>query len=98
MTKTNFCIGINIKTAKGFETIGKFNIGHEKGRATDLFKRLEGSSSVDESSLLTMELIESVQELPVNLLMISCNLEQLAANCREISKEIFKMKNLKEIT
>ena len=45
--------------------------------------------------MLTIELVETVNELPVNLHILACTLEELTYNCRIITKEAFKLHNLK---
>jgi hypothetical protein len=44
--------------------------------------------------MLAMELMEAVNGLPVNLHMLGCTLEELAHNCKIITKETFKLHNL----
>jgi hypothetical protein len=41
--------------------------------------------------------METKNGLPVNMQMIGCSLEDLAENCKIITKETFKLFNLKEI-
>jgi len=47
--------------------------------------------------MLTMELMEMLNDLPYNLKIISCTLEDIGENCKLISKEIFKAINLEEL-
>jgi hypothetical protein len=44
-----------------------------------------------------MDLIETVEGLPVNIKVINCRLDELTANCRIISKQVFKLLNLEEM-
>ncbi|HQV56284.1 MAG TPA: hypothetical protein PLX17_12240 [Chitinophagaceae bacterium] len=97
MKATAYYILINIKTANGFESIGKFFIGNNSEAADALFYQLQGSSDVDENTMLSMELMETVRELPQNIRIISCSLEQLAFNCRIITKDTFKNINLEDL-
>lgn len=97
MKQTNFYIVLNLKTFQGYECFGKFFIGDNKASATDIFNQLKGRKMVNEKSLLQLDLMESKNGLPVNLQMISCSLEELAENCRIITKEIFRMINMEEI-
>jgi hypothetical protein len=41
-----------------------------------------------------MELMETVNDLPLNIKMISCSLDELTENCRLITKETFNIINL----
>ena len=97
MRKTTFYIGINIKTVDGFESIGRFYIGNDGQFARSVFKKLKGDDHVDERSVLTIELMETVNNLPLNLQLISCSLGQLGENCALIAKEVFRGRNLNEL-
>jgi hypothetical protein len=86
-----------MKKGRTFEAFGKFFIGNDRDLAHQLFSGLEGSESVQESDILHLDLMETVDGLPVNMKVINCTLDQLANNCRIITKEIFKAKNLEEM-
>lgn len=86
-----FYIVLSIKTANGFENFGKFFLGNNKDTAQRIFKTLKGSAEVSEEDILHAELTETRNELPVNIQMISCTLEELAENCRIITKEVFRL-------
>jgi hypothetical protein len=98
MEQTVFYILLNLKTGNGFESFGKFMIGHKRSFAYSLFKKLKGSSEVNEKSILTIELVETVNDLPLNLKIISCTLKDLSENCKLITREIFKATNLGELS
>lgn len=97
MNATKFYLGINIKCPDGFESIGKFYLGKKREYANAIFGQLQGSRHVDEHSMLTIELVEMVQNLPFNLRPISCSLDEMTANYRMITKELFKGRNLEEL-
>jgi hypothetical protein len=40
--------------------------------------------------------MKTINDLPVNIQMISCPLDELAESCKIITKETFKLFNLKE--
>lgn len=92
-----FYIVINIKTANGMETIGKFFIGADRRVASSIFQLLKGKKEVDEKAILTMELVESKNGLPLNMQLMSCTLEELADNCKTITREVFKQFNLEQL-
>ena len=96
MTTNTFYILISLRTRDGFERFGKYNLGNNRKTATTIFRQLEGSPDVDMKTMLTMELEETVNGLPVNLQMLGCTLEELANNTKIIVKEKFKLLNLKE--
>ena len=62
----------------------------------DVFRQLKGNPIVDEKTILTVDLVETVNGLPLNLNILGCTLEELAYNCRVITKETFKLYNLKQ--
>ena len=97
LMETTFYIVLNITTAKGFESFGKFFLGNNKEVAYNIFRQLKGNENVNEKSILQLDFMETIQGLPVNLQMISCTLEELAENSKIITKEIFKILNLEEI-
>lgn len=97
MKQTTFYILINLKTRNGFESIGKFYIGNNRDFCYSLFKKMKGRSDVNETAVLIIELMETVNELPFNLKIINCSLEELSENCKLITKEIFKAINLEEL-
>jgi hypothetical protein len=92
--QTHFCIKLNLKTSNGFETFGKFFLCENPRTANSIFNKLKGTDNVDEKSVLYIEFCEMRDELPFNVKMITCTLEELAENCRTITREIFKLHNL----
>lgn len=95
--ETTFYIVLNIKTANGFETYGKFFIGNEKRVARSIFDKLKGSREVSEDDIIHVDFMETVDGLPVNIKMLNCSLAQLTENCKIITKEVFKFFNLEEL-
>ena len=95
--KDAFYIVLNIKTAMGFEGYGRFFIGNERDVANAVFDQLQGNGEMIEESILHLDLVEIRNDLPVNIQMISCTLEQLAENCRIITKEIFRIFSLEKL-
>jgi len=83
-----------MKTHAGPESFAQFFIGNNRAAAYTLFDKLKGSTEVDERHLLYIDFMETRAGLPSNLKLISCTLEQLAENCKLITKEVFKLKNL----
>ena len=92
--ETQFYISITLKTHKGFESFAKFFIGNNRERAYAIFRKLEGTREVSEKNVLYIEFVETKLDLPVNLDVITCTLNQLAENCKVITKELFKSENL----
>ena len=96
MRQNNFYVSLSIRTPEGFESFGKFNLGNKRKAAVDVFRLLKGNPAVDEKTVLTIDLVETVNRLPLNLNILGCTLEELAYNCRVITKETFKLYNLKQ--
>ncbi len=90
-----FYIDLALKTPHGPEPYARFFIGTDPDRAHELFNKLYGTTEVNERDILYLDFIEVRKGLPANLKMISCTLEQLAKNCRIITKMIFQLANLK---
>lgn len=97
MKQTIFYIVLNLRTCNGFESFGKFFIGNDSEFATVIFNQLKGRKNVTEKGVLQLDLVETINGLPASMQMISCSLEELAENCKIITKETFKLFNLKEI-
>lgn len=96
MKQSTFFIVLNIRTGTGYECFGKFFIGNNRRSAGAIFDQLKGRKNVDEKSLLQLDLMESVNGLPTNMQMLSCSLEDLAENCKIITKERFRLLNMEE--
>jgi hypothetical protein len=94
MKKNTFYVLLSIRTSDGFENFGKFNVGNKRRSAIAIFRQLKGTPTVDEKSLLTIDLVETVNGLPLNLNILGCTLEELAYNCKVITKETFRLHNL----
>jgi hypothetical protein len=93
---TQFYIVLNLNTGKGPESFGQFFIGNNRQRACDIYRQLKGTE-IDGKNVMYLDFMETVEGLPVNLKMITCTLDQLAENCRIITKEVFKIFNLENI-
>ncbi|MEO7800554.1 MAG: hypothetical protein ABIR81_01065 [Ginsengibacter sp.] len=89
-----FYIVISMRTVNGFESLSKFYLGSNKDFAYDIFQKLSGDDNVTQESILHMELMETRHELPLNLNLRCCTLEELGQNCKIIIRELFKYYNL----
>ena len=92
--QTSFYIICHMATPAGPEAYGRFEIGNDRETAHRLFSRLKGDKEVNEQNMLCLELMETVNELPVNINVLSCTLDELTENFRLITKEIFNQHNL----
>ena len=95
MKENTFYVLLSIRTCDGFENFGKFNLGNKREVASQVFRQLKGNPEVNEKTVLTIELMETINELPLNLNILACTLEELSQNTKIIVKETFKFHNLK---
>jgi hypothetical protein len=94
---TEFRIAVYARTTSAFDTIGEFFIGSDREDACQLFKSLKGSPDDLEDGVLLMDLRELNRSLVFDIHMIQCTLDQVADNCRLITKHQFKALNLKHL-
>ncbi len=95
--ETQFYILLSLKTPKGFVDYGQYFFGNDREAAYELFRQLKGDESIRDSALLHIDLMETVDELPVKIKSICCTLDELGANCKLIAREVFRLKNLEEM-
>lgn len=96
--KTTFFIELNMKTPNGFERFGCFDIGYDRQFALSLFSKLKGERVRDDVGVLHMDLVEKFRGLPLGIEMISCSMEEVGANVKTITRELFKRLSLDEVT
>lgn len=94
MTSSEFHIILQIKTPEGFEPFGKFSIGDHRTQAEAIFKMLKGDPQCSDDDMLQMDLIEEGDGLPRKLQVVRCSLEDVAENCRIITREWFKYRSI----
>lgn len=94
---TTFYLVCNMKTGTGYETYARFLLGHDSEMAYRIFGMLKGETNVTKNSVLTIEMVESKDGLPLNLKILSCTLDELSENCKIITKEVFKAVNLTDM-
>jgi hypothetical protein len=95
---TQYNIVLALRTPNGTETIAKFFLGNNEKPAHAVFKKLDGNQAVSEKDLIFMDFVETKNGLPGSMDMITCTLDQLAENCKIITKELFKLKSLSLIS
>jgi hypothetical protein len=97
MTESKYHIELHVKTGNDFQCYGKFFLGNNRKLANTIFRQLKGTRKVTEKTILHLDLVEAKNELPINIQIISCSLDELAENCKVITKEIFKFSNLEQV-
>lgn len=93
--ETQFYILLSLKTKQGFVNYGQYFLGDDRSAANELFDQLKGDR--DLAAPLHIDLMETVAELPVRIKTICCSLDELGANCKLITRELFRLKNLEEM-
>ena len=89
--ETAFYILLYIKTPRGFESFARFYIGNKEELARNLFEKLTGNGEDLDNCILQMDLMQTRNNLPVNIKVLGCTLEEMAGNCTIIAKEAFKI-------
>lgn len=87
-------IRFTMKTVNGFESICEFYAGNNKAIATAIFNALEGNDTAGNNDILQFDLLEMRKGLPCNLQIKHCTLSEMTNNCRILTREIFKYRNL----
>ncbi|UOE48784.1 hypothetical protein MTO98_30765 [Mucilaginibacter sp. SMC90] len=95
--KTQFYILLSLKTPQGFTDYGQYFFGNDRSAAYGLFRQLKGAEQLRDVCLLHIDLMETVNDLPVKIKTICCTLDELGHNCKLIAREIFRLKNLEEM-
>jgi hypothetical protein len=95
--ETQFYIMLSLKTIDGFADYGQYYFENDREAAYELFGQLKGNKNIGDSCLLHIDLMETIDELPVKINTICCTLDELAYNCKLIAREIFRLKNLEEL-
>lgn len=90
-----FSLLLSLKTQAGFEVFGEFGIGDDRLAANTLFDSLQGKEPLNDLGLLHIDLMETDGALPAKVRTKCCRLEELAANCKLVTREVFRQKNLK---
>jgi len=92
--ETRFYINLNIKTGDGYQVFARYYLGDDRRVANEIFEQLKGDKDANEEQMLHLDFLEMVDNLPVNINVMGCNLSELAENTRIVTREIFKNLNL----
>jgi len=90
MPDQTYQLHIRLHTPKGDEIAATFFLGNNRDEAYQLFDQLQGRSDMENPAFIYFELVEIENELPVNLKIITCDLEECGVNMKLILKELFK--------
>lgn len=97
MEKHQYYIMVSVNTPAGYECFGQYTLGSGTQQAHDIFSKLKGDKTSPEQAKLHMDLVETVNELPVSVKTICCTLEEFSYNTKLIAREFFRMNALKEL-
>lgn len=95
--ETQFYILLSLKTLQGYVDYAQYFLGNDRMAAQELFRKLKGDPRMLASCPLHIDLMETVDGLPVKIESICCTLDELGLNCQLIAREIFRLKNLEEM-
>jgi hypothetical protein len=93
-----FHLVLSLKTVKGFIDFGWYALGNDRKTAGQLFAQMKGSDTLADSGALHIDLIEMIDELPCKVESLSCTLDELCSNLKLITREMFRLKNLEEMS
>lgn len=91
----SFYIDISIRAQDGPRQIGRFELGTDRESAYALFKKLKGSAEINQKDMLYIGFMETLNGLPLNLDILTCDLQELGTNTMLITQELFRISNLK---
>jgi hypothetical protein len=95
--KRQFSLLLSVKTPLGFVTYGQYEWGGSSAEMFEFFARLKGCPDAAGETILHIDLMETVDELPCRINTISCTLDELVYNCKLITLETFRINSLKEV-
>ena len=95
--ETQFYILLSLKTPEGYVNYGQYFFGNDREAAYGLFEQLKGNQNLKDTCLLHIDLMETVDFLPLKIKTICCTLDELGFNCKLIAREIFRLKNLEVV-
>ena len=96
--ETQFYVLLSLQTAKGFTDYGQFFLGNDREAARELFGTLKGRDPKNADCILHIDLLESVDGLPEKIKSICCSLDELGENTKLITRAMFRLKNLEELS
>ncbi|SDD97007.1 hypothetical protein SAMN05216464_103197 [Mucilaginibacter pineti] len=96
--EAQFYIQLSLKTTQGYGDYGQYFFENDREAAYSLFRQIEGDPAMIASCPLHIDLMETASGLPVKIKSICCTMEELGFNCKLIAKEIFRLKNLDEMS
>jgi hypothetical protein len=95
--EAQFYILLSLKTTQGFVDYGQYLFGNDRVAAYDLFRQLKGDPGMVSSCPPHIDLMETIDGLPVKMKSMCCTLEELGFNCKLIARHLFRLKNLEEM-
>jgi hypothetical protein len=90
-----FIIQMSVKTPAGFVAYAEYAAGCDPEAADELFTKLKGRRTPDDSTTLYIDLMEKIGGVPLSARMIGCTLDELAENCKFLALHAFRINSLK---
>ena len=87
-------ISLNMKTLKGIESYGYFNLSDNREFALEVYRELQGDDVIKAESVISIDLVEKQSGIPFPMALKHCSYAQLAENVKIITKALFKHLNL----
>jgi hypothetical protein len=76
-------------TPKSFVHYGQYFFGNDREAAYNLFDEMKGDIEIRDGALLHIDLMETVNKLPVKIKAVCCTLDELCENIKLITRELF---------
>ena len=95
--KRQFYLLLSVKTPAGFVAYGQYELVASPEEAYEFFDSLKGKKEIEDDHILHIDLMETVDNLPVRIKTITCNLDELTCNCKLITLETFRLAHLKGV-
>ncbi len=92
--ESRYEISLNMKTLKGIESYGCFNLGDNREFALEVYRELQGDDVIKAESVISIDLVEKQSGIPFPMALKHCSYAQLAENVKIITKALFKHLNL----
>jgi hypothetical protein len=90
-----FTIQLSVKTPAGFVAYAEYAAGTDPEAADELFNKLKGRRMPEDTTMLYVDLMEKIGDVPASARAICCTLDELVENCRYLALHAFRINNMK---
>jgi hypothetical protein len=92
--KSKYYLMLSLKYPGGYKYFGEYYLGKDSQYANEIFDDLKGRGAVYEDAPLHIDMIVMTGDSTETAKTVGCTLDEFAANCKYIAKEIFRINNL----